>query len=164
MNTTAYTSMKEEMKKGTYTEVSAKETINNLYIRQAMTKEEYNELMDLANGLSVNTEDGKFEIRIVTLEKDVEDLKEEIQAIKDAMSSEGTDVPEPDAGPTGETDDPIMAYRGMTYYKDKYYRDSEDNQVYKCFRDNDTEPGSGIALAYLPHELVNIYFYFDRVS
>lgn len=58
----------------------------------------------------------------------------------------------------------IDASRGMVYYKEKYYRDSEDGQVYKCFRDNDASPGTGVRLDYLPHELVNIYFYFVRVS
>ena len=36
----------------------------------------------------------------------------------------------------------IDASRGMVYYKEKYYRDSEDGQVYKCFRDNDASPGT----------------------
>lgn len=44
------------------------------------------------------------------------------------------------------------------------YRDSEDNQIYQYRRDSDTEPGSGIALVYLPHELANICFCFVRVS
>lgn len=34
MNSVAYTSMKAEMEKGTYTEVSAKNTINNFYAKQ----------------------------------------------------------------------------------------------------------------------------------
>lgn len=57
----------------------------------------------------------------------------------------------------------IDAYRGMVYTKDLYYRDSEDGQIYKCFRDNDSAPGTGVRLDYLPHELVNIYFYFTRI-
>lgn len=52
----------------------------------------------------------------------------------------------------------ITAYAGMTYYKDKYYKDPTDEQVYICTRDRDDQPGAGIALYHTPSQLVNIYF------
>lgn len=164
MNSEMYTLMMEQMQAGTYTEVSAKRNIGRYLGHQQITAEEYDELMNYASTLSPNDSDGEINVRLVTLENDVKTLKTEVQAIKEAVESGGGTVTEPEEGQTGEIDDPIDAYRGMTYYKDKYYRDSEDKQVYKCFRDSDTDPGTGIQLNYLPHELVNIYFYFERVS
>lgn len=164
MNSEIFTLMMEQMQAGAYTEVSAKRNIGRFLSRQQITAEEYDQLMEYADGLAPNTDDGEINVRLVSLETGMDALKTEVEAIKKAVESGGGTVTEPDAGQTGETDDPIDAYRGMTYYKDKYYRDSEDKQVYKCFRDSDTDPGSGVQLNYLPHELVNIYFYFDRVS
>lgn len=164
MHTIGYTTMIDQMEKGAFTEVTAKNTIDNMYAYGRITDEEYKELMEKANGLSPNTETGETMNRIVALEKGYEALKLEVENIKSTVESGGSVVPEPDEGATGGYDDPIEAYRGMTYYKDKYYRDPDDGQVYKCYRDSDTNPGSGIALYFLPHELVNQYFYFDRVS
>lgn len=120
--------------------------------------------MDKADALAANTPDGDTLTRIVALETAVQEHEEKINLILETIEQGGSVVPEPEPGQTGGVDDPIDAVRGMTYYKDKYYRDPDDGQVYKCFRDSDTEPGSGVALSYLPHELVNIYFYFERVS
>lgn len=164
MNSTAYTAMVEQMEKGAYTEVNAKKTIANLYARQMITDDEYNDLMDKADALAANTPDGEALSRIVALESAVKSLQSEVAALKEAVTSGSTEIPEPEPGQTGAEDDPIDAVRGMTYYKDKYYRDPNDGQVYQCYRDSDSHPGSGVALAYLPHELVNIYFYFTRVS
>lgn len=164
MNSIGYTTMIDQMEKGAFTEVTAKNTIDNMYTYKRITDEEYKDLMERANALSPNDENGETLTRIVALEKNYEALKTEVESIKGTVESGGTVVPEPDKGATGGYDDPIVAYRGMTYYKDKYYRDPEDGQVYKCYRDSDSDPGSGIALYFLPHELVNQYFYFDRVS
>lgn len=164
MNSPAYTGMVEQMDKSAYTEVDAKKTIANLYARKMITDDEYNALMDKADALAANTPDGETLSRIVALESTVKTLRSEVDALKEAVASGSTEIPEPEPGQTGAEDDPIDAVRGMTYYKDKYYRDPEDGQVYQCYRDSDSEPGSGVALAYLPHELVNIYFHFVRVS
>lgn len=162
MHSTAYIAMLQQMETGAYTEVSAKITLDDLYTRQRLTHDEYIELMDKADTLAVNTADGNTLVRIVALETSVKTLTDEVAAIKQAVEGGSTVIPEP--GQTGAEDDPIEAVRGMVYYKDKYYRDPDDGQVYQCYRDSDTVPGSGVALAYLPHELVNIYFYFVRVS
>lgn len=164
MNSIAYSAMLEQIDKGAYTEITAKNTIANLYARQQLTTAEYTDLMDKANALAANTPDGDTLTRIVALETAVQEHEEKIKLILETIKQGGSVVPEPKPGQTGGVDDPIDAVRGMTYYKDKYYRDPDDGKVYKCFRDSDTEPGSGVALSYLPHELVNIYFYFERVS
>ena len=164
MNSEIFTLMMEQMQAGAYTEVSAKRNIGCFLARQQITSDEYDKLMEYADGLAANTYDGETNVRLVALEKGMEALRVEVEAIKKAVESGSTSVEEPEEGPSGDSKNPIDAYRGMTYYKDKYYRDSEDGQIYKCFRDSDTEPGTGVQLNYLPHELVNIYFYFERES
>lgn len=162
MNSIAYSAMLEQMDKGAYTEVSAKNTLTVMFAKQMLIKDEYDELMDKASELSINTDTGELNIRLVSLEKDVAALKEQVAALL-----EGTDVEDPtetEPKPDGSECNSITAYRGMTYYKDKYYKDSEDNQVYLCTRDSDSEPGTGVSLNYLPHELVNIYFNYVRLS
>lgn len=160
MNSIAYSAMLEQMDKGVYTEVSAKNTLTVMFAKQMLTKEEYDELMDKATDLSVNTDAGEVNIRLVALEKDVSTLKVWVAAL--AKDSDIGDPTEPK--PDGSEYNPITTYRGMTYYKDKYYKDSEDNQVYLCIRDSDSEPGTGVSLNYLPHELVNIYFNYVRLG
>ena len=164
MHSNAYTAMSSEMSKGTYTEVEAKTTLTTMYAQKMLTDDEYTELMEMAGTLSANTADGETNVRFTAIEERVKALEDEVARIKTAIEEGGTVVPEPEPGATGGEFDPIDAYRGMTYTKDLYYRDSEDGQVYKCFRDNDASPGTGVRLDYLPHELVNIYFYFVRVS
>ena len=162
MNSIVYNEMVRQMDKGAYTEVSAKNTISIFMARQMITEDEYNELMDKAGKLNANTIDGELSRRLFNLEDTVAKLKKQVEALL-----EGTDVDDPvitEPQPDGSEYNPITAYRGMTYYKDKYYKDSEDNQVYLCTRDSDSEPGTGVSLNYLPHELVNIYFHFVRVS
>lgn len=50
----------------------------------------------------------------------------------------------------GTLEDPIPAVLNMKYYAGKYY--SQDGVIYLCTRD------SGIALAYMPSDLVGQYF------
>lgn len=164
MHSNAYNAMQTEMSKGTYTEVEAKTTLTTMYAQKMLTDAEYTELMEMAGTLSANTADGETNVRFTAIEERVKALEDEVARIETAIEERGTVLPEPGPGPDGSEDNPIDASRGMVYYKEKYYRDSEDGQVYKCFRDNDASPGTGVRLDYLPHELVNIYFYFVRVS
>ena len=154
MNSTAYTAMAEQMEKGAYTEPAAKITIANLYARQMLTEKEYNELMDKADALAANTEDGQTLARIVALESSVKTLQEQVDAIKQAVEEGSTAIP--DVGPTqtGAEMDPIDAITGMSYEKDKYYRDPTNKEVYLCT--------ISVAYAGLPHEAVNIYFNWAR--
>lgn len=61
----------------------------------------------------------------------------------------------------GEKLNPIDAYPGLIYYRNNYYKDTTDNKVYKCYRDNDLNPGTGVKLDYLPHDLVGVYFLLE---
>lgn len=162
----AYNAMIQEMGKGTYTEVTAKKVISNLYIKKMIPEDEFNLLMEEAGKLSANTDYGEINNQIVELKESISKIETRLDTLESAIKEGGTVVPEPEPSeePTGGEFDPIEAYRGITYYKDKYYKDPEDTQIYKCYRDNDSEPGTGVRLDYLPHELVNIYFYFARVS
>ena len=55
----------------------------------------------------------------------------------------------------GTLENPIVAVSGMTYYKDKYYLDETDGNIYLCTR-QDTE--NGTVLYFMPNALVGIYF------
>lgn len=154
MHSIAYTAMADQISAGSYTEVSAKITIANLYARQQVTGDEYNDLMDKANTLAANTEDGDALARIVALEDNVKALQEQVAAIKQAVEGGSTEIP--DVGPTqtGAEFDPIDAVAGMSYEKDKYYRDPTNKEVYICT--------VSVAYAGLPHEAINVYFNWVR--
>lgn len=154
MNSEIYTTMMEQMEAGTFTEVAAKKTINKVFARQQITEDEYDELMDKADTLATNTEDGDTLARIVALEDNVKALQEQVAAIKQAVEGGSTEIP--DVGPTqtGAEFDPIDAVAGMSYEKDKYYRDPTNKEVYICT--------VSVAYAGLPHEAVNVYFNWAR--
>ncbi len=154
MNSEIYTTMMEQMEAGTFTEVAAKKTINKFFARQQITEDEYDELMDKADTLATNTEDGDTLARIVALEDNVKALQEQVAAIKQAVEGGSTEIP--DVGPTqtGAEFDPIDAVAGMSYEKDKYYRDPTNKEVYICTVD--------VAYAGLPHDAVNVYFNWVR--
>ena len=154
MHSTAYTAMLQQMEAGAYTEVSAKNTLDDLYSRQRLTHDEYIELMDKADTLATNTEGGDTLARIVALEDNVKALQEQVAAIKQAVEGGSTEIP--DVGPTqtGAEFDPIDAVAGMSYEKDKYYRDPTNKEVYVCT--------VSVAYAGLPHEAVNVYFNWAR--
>lgn len=57
-----------------------------------------------------------------------------------------------DVSHAGTLNDPIPAARNMEYKNGLYYSDSEDGKIYLCNRD------TGIAVAYMPHELIGHYF------
>lgn len=154
MNSEIYTTMMEQMEAGTFTEVSAKKTINKFFARQQISEDEYDELMDKADTLAANTEEGDTLARIVALENSVKILQEQVAAIKQAVEDGSAAIP--DVGPTqtGAEMDPIDAVAGMSYEKDKYYRDPTNKEVYICT--------VSVAYAGLPHEAVNVYFNWAR--
>lgn len=154
MNSEIYTTMMEQMEAGTFTEVAAKKTINKFFAQQQITEDEYDELMDKADTLATNTEDGDTLARIVALEDNVKALQEQVAAIKQAVEGGSTEIP--DVGPTqtGAEFDPIDAVAGMSYEKDKYYRDPTNKEVYICT--------VSVAYAGLPHEAINVYFNWVR--
>jgi hypothetical protein len=56
----------------------------------------------------------------------------------------------------GTLSNPIIAAAGMTYFKDKYYLDETDSNVYLCTRDDSN--GNGTVLHFMPSALVGVYF------
>lgn len=154
MHSTAYTAMLQQMEAGAYTEVSAKKTINKFFARQQITEDEYDELMDKADTLAANTEDGDTLARIVALEDNVKALQKQVAAIKQAVEDGSAAIPDVGPAQTGAEMDPIDAVAGMSYVKDKYYRDPTNKEVYICTVD--------VAYAGLPHDAVNVYFNWVR--
>lgn len=55
----------------------------------------------------------------------------------------------------GTLENPIVAVSGMTYFKDKYYLDETDGNIYLCIR-QDTDDGT--VLHFMPNALVGVYF------
>lgn len=55
----------------------------------------------------------------------------------------------------GTLENPIAAVSGMRYYKDKYYFDETDGNIYLCTR-QDTDDGT--VLHFMPSALVGVYF------
>ncbi|MDM8237143.1 hypothetical protein [[Ruminococcus] torques] len=161
MNSEAYEVMKTEIQKGSYTELEAKNILTQIYAKKMLSNEEYNELMDSATELSANTEDGEWRNSFKALEERVKKNEEDIKLIRQKLSEEGTEVPEPDTGATGTEFDPITAYAGMLYMPNLYYKDPVDNQIYKA---RDTLPEEGQRLDLTPKDAVNVYFDFVRVS
>lgn len=113
--------------------------------------------MELVNSLEVNDPEDEYEIFKVQVEKRLESIENRLKALEEQGEIELTPPAE-----DGSKEKPIIAYKGMTYYKDKYYKDPEDSKIYLCTRDNDTSPGTGIALYYLPHELIGHYFQLSK--
>lgn len=56
----------------------------------------------------------------------------------------------------GTLENPIVAAIGMTYFKDKYYLDETDGNIYLCNRDDSN--GNGTTLSFMPSALVGHYF------
>lgn len=56
----------------------------------------------------------------------------------------------------GTLENPIVAAIGMTYFKDKYYLDETDGNIYLCNRDDSN--GNGTTLSFMPNALVGHYF------
>ena len=117
-----YNTIKEEIEKESYTITESEETIGNLYARKNITAEQYNDLMDLASKLEVNSSTDQEQILYVSLEKRVSNIESDINSIKEKLMEEGIEIPGED-NPDGSQENPIEAYRGMIYYQNKYYKD-----------------------------------------
>lgn len=159
MSSLAYEGMKTQINRGNYTEVEAKQTITQLYIKKMITENEYNSLMNLSDGLNQNTNIGEIQTKIVEIKEQIETIKTKIEAIKQKLEEGGTVVPEPESteqdGSTPEK--AIDTYEDMLYYKGKYYRDTTDNKIYVCMDRADVKE-EGVRLHYTPSQLVGIYF------
>ena len=56
----------------------------------------------------------------------------------------------------GTLANPIIAAAGMAYFKDKYYLDETNGNIYLCTRDDSN--GNGTVLHFMPNALVGTYF------
>lgn len=153
-----YDDLKSSISEGFYTLLEAKGLLNGYFMQLQINEDQYNELMDMAKKLNPNDSDDEAEIRLTKIEKSIEAVAKRIDAIEKSMASGGTIVPEP-SGQTGTADDPITAYRGMTYEKGKYYEDPEKgNEIYLCTYNESVSTEPTVTINGLPHEYVNIYF------
>lgn len=148
-HTKVFLAMKAEMEKGTYTLVEASETIALFLTHKQITRTEYDELYELCDTLRVNSSEDEDENWKVGINMSIQSLEKRVTSLETLLAhTPETDPDEPD----GSKDNPYEAYRGLIYYKDKYYYDSEDSSLYICTRD------SVIQLHYMPHELIGHYF------
>lgn len=155
MHSEIYTVLISMMDQGQYTVVTASQAISKLYAYQQITAGEYDALMAKAATLDVNSADGALLVRVVALERAVESLTGELAALKQAVETGSSTIPDPEPGQTGTEMDPIDAVAGMAYLLNLYYRDPTNGEVYQCVK-------SVGGWAGLPHEAVNIYFNWVR--
>lgn len=153
-----YETLKNAIYNKGYTLLEA-ETLLNSYFRQLqITADQYNELMELKDQfLTPNSAEDEENIARVQLEKRVEALEARLDAIEKAVTEGGTEIETPEE-PDGTKDNPILAYAGMTYYKDKYYKDPADGKTYICTREDRNAQDEVQPIYYTPSQLVGHYF------
>lgn len=147
--------LKEHISAKFYTLTEAEDMLDKYFERKRLTSEEYDQLMELAKDLEVNSDDDKLENRFIALEKSFEALLARVTELERVVSEGGGEITPP-VEPDGSVDNHITAYRGLIYNQGKHYLDPEDNKIYICTRD------SVQALHYLPHELIGHYFDFVK--
>lgn len=143
-----------------YTIVQCQNMLNNYYKYKQLTDEQYDELMEMSKELDANNSDDELQAKFTVIDKRFETIENEINNLKEAISSSGTVIPPIDE-PDGSEFKPITAYSGLYYKKNLYYLDPTNNEVYKCMDRADVTE-EGVQLFNLPHELVNIYFNWVR--
>lgn len=161
MSNLAYEGMKTQINRGNYTEVEAKQTITQLYIKKMITGEEYNTLMSLATQLNPNSDNGEVMNRIIALDERITEMETRVTKIEDALKESGeVTAPEEPEQPAeeGTITNPITAHAGMVYYPGKYYKDPNNGNTYLCMEREDVNKEEGIRLYYIPSQLANIYF------
>lgn len=80
----------------------------------------------------------------------------DLGTIEDVMNGI-INTPEDPQEPSDSEKDIITAERGMEYIYGKKYLDPEDEKIYLCKRDGESDGGK-IILHFLPHELIGQYF------
>lgn len=153
-----YETLKNAINNKSYTLLEA-ETLLNAYFKQLqLSADQYNELMELKDQLlTPNSAEDEEKIARVQLEKRVEALETKIAAIEKAIAEGSTEIETPEE-PDGTKDNPILAYAGMTYYKDKYYKDPADGKTYICTREDRNAQDEVQPIYYTPSQLVGHYF------
>lgn len=155
-----YDKLKEYITNGYYTIVQCQNILNNMYAQKQINDDEYNELFEMSKELEVNNSDDELNAKFTIIDEKFKTIENEIANLKKAIEDGGSTVP-PVEEPDGSEFNPITAYSGLYYKKNLYYLDPTNNEVYKCV-DRADIPEDGVQLFNLPHELVNIYFYWVR--
>lgn len=155
-----YEDLKQLITDKMYTIVECQNMLNNYYKHKQLSDEEYDELMEMSKELEANNSDDELQAKFTVIDKRFESLEKEIANIKQAIEDGDLTVP-PVEEPDGSEFNPITAYSGLAYKKNLYYLDQTNNEVYRCINREDIGE-DGVQLFNLPHELVNIYFYWVR--
>lgn len=155
-----YEDLKQLITDKMYTIVECQNMLNNYYKHKQLSDEEYDELMEMSKELEANNSDDELQAKFTVIDKRFESLEKEIANIKQAIEDGDLTVP-PIEEADGSEFNPITAYAGLYYKKDLYYLDQTNNEVYRCINREDIGE-DGVQLFNLPHELVNIYFYWVR--
>ena len=155
-----YEKLKEYITNGYYTIVQCQNILNNMYAQKQLSDDEYNELFEMSKDLEVNNSDDELNAKFTIIDEKFKTIENEIANLKQAIEDGGSTVP-PIEEPDGSEFNPITAYSGLFYKKNLYYLDQTNNEVYKCI-DREDIGEDGVQLFNLPHELVNIYFYWVR--
>lgn len=148
-----YDDLKQFINDKRYTVLECQSMLNNYYKHKQLTDDEYDELMELSKELEANNSNDDLMMIINKIKHDINALKKDVETLKSESGAP------PQETEDGTQENPFIAYRGMTYIKDKYYLDTEDNSIYLCTRNDIT---GGQQLNYLPHELKDIYFQFIK--
>ena len=155
-----YDDLKQYIFDKMYTIVQCQNMLNNYYKHKQLTDEQYDELMEMSKDLEANSSDDELEARFTVIDERFKTIESEIENLKKTIEQGGSTVPPIDE-PDGSEFNPITAYSGLAYKKNLYYLDPTNSEVYKC-RDRSDITDDGVVLYNLPHELVNIYFYWVR--
>lgn len=156
-----FEALKQFIRDKYYTYVECITMLNNYYAHAQLTHEQYDELMKMAEGLEINSENDVIKMGISQLNKTCDELKTDIDTIKKQLSQAGIVITEEKAE-EGTLSNPITAYRENWYKNGLYYYDPEDANIYICsyqIKDTDKED-VGYQMNYLPHELPN---YFNKI-
>lgn len=150
-----YTDLKDFANAGAYTMVVFQTMINNYYKTLQITDDEYLDLCEIAKTLEVNSDIDDLNIRFTNLEKDMAELKTKISNIEDYIKNNAP-LPE-EKEPDGSKENPIIAYRGISYYYDLYYYDVETEKIYHMIYQDEEKPGAPLQANFLPHEIPTFF-------
>ena len=95
------------------------------------------------------------EIDLATLEKDMAEMKVKIENIESYINL-GIPLPE-EKEPDGSKENPITAYRGISYYYDLYYYDVETEKTYHMIYQDEEKPDAPLQANFLPHEIPTFF-------
>lgn len=153
-----FEALKQFIRDKYYTYVECITMLNNYYAHAQLTHEQYDELMKMAEGLEINSQEDVMKMAFTQLKNAHEKTQTEIEKIKSALKNEGITIEE-EKKADGTKESPIRAYRGAWYKSGLFYYDEEDGNVYECnySMDDEDKEDIGYQMNYMPHELPNYF-------